>query len=218
GLVEVIIYGTLEPGVLSVVDNDRLHYGKCITAYIRGRNIDSLVMLKLDCGTLLVPLDTSIQTMVVTHDVLFPLNKGADYKASFYAMCAQMHDFPPWGGKMFQLGEMADGSLYKLAHYIEKSHMQNIVGQFAVWAYTDNTVFDTLKLYGADSLSLSQTIEILDAVNVKTKLNDKPVVIKHLSPLIQINRYYLFGGIGLIALLSFVSVYLFFTRSTRDET
>ena len=66
---------------------------------------------------------------------------------------------------------MADNNLVAITKAIEDMFMHNIVGQGAVWAYTDNAIEDDLRHYGATDNSLQMTIQVLNKAKVITKLN-----------------------------------------------
>lgn len=219
GMLELKITGASDPRMFyEVIDQEGVYYGKCMIVILKSK-IDSTVVLKLDCGTLLVPADDSVQTMIVTHDAEFALYPNTTYATHFYAMCTQFHDGIPMVETPFRIGETANSNLVKLTKYIEKSLMQNMVGQHAVWAVTDQVTFKDLEKYGADSISIELTKGILDSVNINTKLN--PIEIRNAetesnASLITINRYYVYGGIGLLFLLTITTITLSITRKKNN--
>ncbi len=219
GMLELKITGASDPRLFyEVIDHVGVYYGKCMVIILKSK-VDSIVLLELDCGTLLVPSDDSVQTMIVTHDAEFALYPNTTYATHFYAMCTQFHDEIPMVETTFRIGEKADSNLVKLTKYIEKSLMQNMVGQHAVWAVTDQVTFKDLEKYGADSISIELTKGILDSVNIDTKLN--PIEIWNAekesnSSLIAINRYYVYGGIGLLFLLTITTITLSITKKKNN--
>jgi hypothetical protein len=123
-------------------------------------------------------------------------------------------------GVTFRVGEMADTGLVKLAKYIEKSMMQNMVGQHAVWAFTDQSTFEDLKTYGADSISIIHTKELLDAVNISTVLNKKDtveLVNNNDVSTIAVNKILVYGASLLILALCITSVTLFVKRKNASK-
>ncbi len=170
GMLELKICGAFDPRFFyEVLDREGVHYGKCMAIVLKS-NIDSFVLVKLDCGTLLIPADSIVQEMLVTHNAEFPLYPGQTYSTRFYAMCAQLHNRAPNVETTFRIGEMADSSLLKLANYLDANYIQNMLGQHALWAVTDQADFEVLKNYGADSNSILKTKEILSNLNIETKL------------------------------------------------
>ena len=66
GMLELKISGAYDQRIFyEVVDQDGIHYGKCMAIILKSK-IDSIVLLRLDCGTQLIPVDNSVQTMIVT--------------------------------------------------------------------------------------------------------------------------------------------------------
>jgi hypothetical protein len=219
GMIALEITGAYDPTFYyEVVNNDGVHYGKCMAIILKSK-IDSLVILRLDCGTQLIPVDSTVQTMIVTQKALFPLYPNEAYATRFYAMCGQLHDAAPIIETTFSIGELADTGLVKLANYLGDNFIQNMPGQHAMWAYTDQADFKELKKYGADSLSIAITKEILINLNLETKLTPK-LLIPHTQETneISLNRYYVIAGAGLILILAASTIILIFRRKKKEDT
>ena len=170
GILELYITGAYDPRMfVEIVDQNGVHYGKCMAIILKSK-IDSIVFIRLDCGIQLIPDDTAVQTMIVTRKAIFPLYPNEMYATKFYAMCGQIHDGSPIIESTFKVGEMGDSGLVKLANYLGDHFIQNMPGQHAVWAYTDQVDTTELIKYGADSLSLAATTEILKDLGLETKL------------------------------------------------
>ncbi len=132
-MLELKISGASDPSMFyEVVDRD-VHFGKCMSIVLKS-NIDSFVLIKIDCGTELIPFDTSFQTMIVTKSVELQLYPVEDYATRFYAMCGQLHCDPPYIESTYKIGELSDTNTVKLALYFEKKFIQNMIGQHALWA------------------------------------------------------------------------------------
>lgn len=219
GMLELKISGAYDPRIFyEVVDKDGVHYGKCMAIILKSK-IDSVVLLRLDCGTQLIPVDSSVQTMIVTQKAVFPLYPNETYATRFYAMCGQLHDAAPNIETTFRIGELADTGLLKLANYLGENYIQNMLGQHAMWAFTDEADFEELKKYGADSLSIDKTKEILRDLDLETKLTPKILVTEvDGKSEISINRYYVFIGAGLLLLLTTTTIILIFRRRKKDDT
>lgn len=216
GILKLRISGSYDPRMFyEVVDGDGMYFGKCMAISLESL-IDSFVLLKLDRGTLLIPTDDSVQTMIVTHDALFPLYPNSSYSTRFYAMCTQFHDKAPSIFVPFRIGEIADSNLIKLTKQIDDSYMQNMIGQHALWAYTDKVSFEELKKYGADSLSIIKTRALLNSVNLVTMINsERNLKQKNSINALIINRYIAYGSIGLIVFLSLTTLILIIRRKKK---
>ena len=208
------------------IDKEGVHYGKCMDVIFKSK-LDSMVLVKLECGTILIPFDTSVQKMLVTKEVLFPLYPMQTYRTRFYAMCSQIHHKAPRISDAFKVGNLADPSLVKLANYIETGYCQNMAAQHAIWAYTDQSSFKELIGYGADSNSIRLTFDILDGAGINTPLGDSmdAQIAKYDSVLwdcknkhtIALDSYLVYGGLGLIATFMLTTAYLIFSVKRKDN-
>ncbi len=216
-MMQMRISGSYDPRFYhEIADKEGVHFGKCMDVIFKSK-LDSTVLIKLECGTLLIPDDTSVQKMLVTKAVVFPLYPKGAYRTRFYAMCSQLHNHAPFILNTFKIGGFADTNLVKLAHCIEKTYNQNMLGQHAVWAYTDKVTFEDLKPYRADSNSIAQTIAILDSAHILTPLNNNPVPEIIPDCTISLNSYLVYGGLGLIAALTMTALVLAFGKKRRDK-
>lgn len=216
GMLELKICGAYDPRFFyEVLDREGVHYGKCMAIVLKS-NIDSFVLLKLDCGTMLIPTDSSVQEMLVTHNSELPLYPGETYSTRFYAMCAQLHNKAPNIETTFRIGEMADSSLLKLANYIDSNYIQNMLGQHAVWAITDQVDYEGLKNYGADRNSILKTKEILTKLNIETNLT-KDEIVSTKSNEIKVNRYVLLTGFGLLLIFIITTTVLIVKHRSKVD-
>ena len=218
-LLELTISGASEPRVFEeVIDRDGIHYGKCMLIILKS-NIDTAVLLKLECGTELIPLDTTFQRMIVTKSVNFPLYPNSKYATRFYAMCGQIHYAPPYIESLYNIGGLVDSSIVKLTQYFDKYYIQNMIGQHALWAYTDEADLNELKKYGADSLTIEMTKNILNDVNIQTKLTEikDNMQIDQTNNQISVNRYIVYGTGGLLIILTISILILFIRRMKKNK-
>jgi len=217
GFLELKISGASDPRLFhEVVDRDGIHFGKCM-AIIMKSNLDTLVLLRMDGGTELIPFDTAFQTMIVTKTVELPLFPNQTYATKFYAMCGQIHDDPPHIGSTYKVGELADSNTVKLAKYFERNFIQNMIAQHALWAYTDEADLKELEKYGADSLTIALTNNILNELSIKTALNgDQQKDELEPDDSIKVSRILIYSTGGLVLLLLTAVLYLF-RRRKNDE-
>src|SRR5690554_5676386 len=69
GLFQFQLSGAADPRFFhETTDNDGIHFGKCMAITLKS-NIDSLILLKLDAGTELIPFDSTFQIMIVTKSI-----------------------------------------------------------------------------------------------------------------------------------------------------
>jgi hypothetical protein len=218
GLLELKISGASDPRIFDeVVDRDGVHFGKCMAIVLKS-NIDSLVLLRIDCGTELIPFDTTFQTMIVTKTVELPLYPNQTYATRFYAMCGQIHDGAPYIESTYKVGELSDSNTVKLAKYFEKNFIQNMIGQYALWAYTDEADLKELEKYGADSLTIDLTKNILNKLSIKTTLNNEKQIEETLPDnTIKVSKILIYSTGGLVLLLLITTIYLLVRKRRNDE-
>jgi hypothetical protein len=200
GILEVEITGAYNPHIYyETFDRSGMHYGKCMIMTISSK-IDTLVLLRLSAGIEVIPEDTSFQTMIVTKEGLIPLHPNATYRTLFYAMCGQIQDSPPDMNASFTLGDLTQPDVVRLAQYLDTNDIQNIIGQHALWAATDNVGFKELEKYGADSISINKTIEILRDLKLSTALSGDYIQPEAKQDVISFPKdlaYIGFGALGL---------------------
>jgi hypothetical protein len=216
GLLELRISGAYEPQIFSeVVDKDGVHYGKCMAIRLKS-NIDSLILLRIDCGTELIPFDSTFQTMIVTKNIELPLYPGQIYSTKFYAMCGQILYDMPYIESTYKVGVLADSNIVKLAEYFDRNFIQNIIGQHALWAYTDEADLNDLEKYGADSITIALTTNILNDLSIKTILNTEEQIegVLHHN-IFEVNKFLVYGTGALILLLLTSTLYLFRRRNDK---
>lgn len=222
GLLEIEISGASDSRVFhEIIDNDGVHFGKCMAITLKS-NIDTLVLLKLDAGTELIPFDSTFQTMIVTKSIELPLYPGQTYTTRAYAMCGQIHDAPPYIGSIYEVGLQADSNTVRLAQYFDEYFIQNMIGQHALWAYTDGADLKDLEKYGADSLSIALTTNILNNLSIKTTLNAEEEVEEQieedsLKNTIEVDVILIYISGSLLFILLISTIYLIFRRKRSNE-
>jgi hypothetical protein len=133
------------------------------------------------------------------------------------------------------VGELADSNTVKLARYFEENYIQNMIGQHALWAYTDEADFKDLEKYGADSLTIELTKKILNDLLIQTTLNTEVTeevasdntikttlnteVTEEVASdnTIKVNKYIIYGTGGLIIILLTTTIFLSFRRRKNDD-
>lgn len=198
------------------VDGNGMHFGQCMGIMLTNRT-DSTLVLTLDCGMQLLPLDSTFQTMIVTKALAIEIPPHYQWAQVFDAMCGQIHDGPPAIYSPYIIGELADSNVVKIANYLNIHDIQTVSGQHAIWAYTDKITVDEIRPYGMDSLSLLNTIDILNHVGVITKLNPpKPIVVATpvVSDEMTIRKLYVYVAGGTMLLMLIVIIVLSLKRRT----
>ena len=93
-----------------------------------------------------------------------------------------------------------------------------MIGQHALWAYTDKADFKELEKYGADSISIALTADILNELKIETALNTKKLTSDVLpDEEIQVSKLIFYGTAVLIFLLLTTTIYLIFIKLRSAE-
>lgn len=155
---------------MQFLDADGQYFGKCMTIKIRSK-VDSTNWINITNGLMLMCEDTTTQDMVITKTVFVKLAPRESTTVQLYAMCSEIHDAMPNSETFYSIGEMSDSNLVAITKSIDQMFMHNVVGQGAVWAYTDSATEPSLRRYGATDASLELTIQVLNKAGVSTLLN-----------------------------------------------
>ncbi|MFN6378921.1 MAG: hypothetical protein ACK4WD_06585 [Flavobacteriales bacterium] len=152
------------------LDADGQYFGKCMTIDLKSK-VDSAIWLYLVNGLMLMCEDTATQDMIITKPIYVKLEPKKSKTVQLYAMCSEIHDGIPHKLTKYKFGDMADNNLVAITNAINDMFMHNVVGQGAVWAYTDNATEEDIRKYGATDASIELTIQVLNRAGVSTQLN-----------------------------------------------
>ena len=223
-------------------DANGQYYGKSMQIQIHNNSKDTIYIF-IPEGLLLLSEDTVVQDMLITENLYALLNPKQTKMYPLYAMCSEIHDKVPATFTKYKVGKLADQNLVSIAKTISESYMQNVIGQGAVWAYTDNANVNDLMTYGANERTIELTLQLLDKAGVKTKLveeldfistdsieNKKDSLIIALnkeldnakseinsnSNKVKLDYYIVYSGIGLLIILVGTITYLA-VKKTKDK-
>ncbi|MDZ4759076.1 MAG: hypothetical protein SGJ10_13185 [Bacteroidota bacterium] len=153
-----------------VIDQNGVHYGKCIVGEIKNK-LDSEINIQIDNGLELISTDTAVQNTVITKRVQLQIAGKKKIRFKMYAMGIEMKRQVPLKGIPFLLGSISSVRVVKVVNRIEHDDMQNIAGQFALWAVNFGIDRVAFLKYTADEKLLNKVIQLLDSSGVKTILN-----------------------------------------------
>ena len=209
-------------GKTQFLDADGQYFGKCMTIDIKSK-VDSTVWIYIINGLMLMCEDTATQDMIITKPIYVELEPKRSKTIQLYAMCSEIHDGMPSSQTSYTLGKMADNNLVSITKAIDEMFMQNVVGQGAVWAFTDNATEEEIRKYGATDASIEMTIQILNRAGVSTQLNPSSTThtdstfvhadfpVKNVIPernVISIDAYIFYSTCGIILLLLGSTIFL----------
>ncbi len=172
GILKVSIRGVYNPNQVQK-DLVSAHYGRCIA--LRIQNIsDSTLSLTLPCGTWLYSKDSSVQNMLVTKMERYLLEPQEVKIQKIYAMCGELRKNAPDIYIRYDVGDVAQQPLMRLAQTIQATQAQNKAGQYAVWAITDRA---TRRDLGNHVALLQQGQELLHQAGVHFNIFGETTVV-----------------------------------------
>lgn len=204
------------------LDADGQYFGKCMTIDIKSK-VDSTIRIYIVNGLMLMCEDTATQDMIITKPIYVELEPRKSKTVQLYAMCSEIHDFMPHSQTSYSVGSMADNNLVAITKAIDDMFMHNVVGQGAVWAYTDNATEEDIRKYGATGASIELTIQVLNKAGVTTQLNPHQItdtdsiIVQTVTPIpttnpdqdvILLDTYIVYIAGGIILLLLGSTVFL----------
>jgi hypothetical protein len=220
------------------IDADGQYYGKSMLIILHN-NSDDTLYIYIPEGLMLMSEDTVIQDMLITKPVYALLKPKRTQTYPLYAMCSEIHDKVPATHTKYTISKNNDEKLVSIAQTINRSFMQNVIGQGAVWAYTDNATEEDLRTYGARDETLELTLNLLAKAGIKTKLAEElnfvpptiieankdsiihslsndldyaNTVLKYKKENIELNPIAFYSGIGVIILIIGATTYLAFRK------
>lgn len=220
------------------IDADGQYYGKSMLIILHNISNDT-INIYIPEGLMLFSEDTIVQDMLITKPVYALLKPKQTKTLPLYAMCSEIHDRVPATFINYKIGKNNDQELIAIAQTINRTYMQNVIGQGAVWAHTDDATEDDLRTYGATGETIELTLNLLAKAGVKTKLaetlnftpqavfeinkdsviqslNDSlffaNMVLKYKAEEVELKPIVFYGGIGTIALLFGTTLYFAFRK------
>ncbi|RYD73640.1 MAG: hypothetical protein EOP53_19735 [Sphingobacteriales bacterium] len=124
------------------------HYVRPLIVSIRNLK-NTPVTIKIDAGQQFFPSSAEYQNLIVTRAGNVIIKPNENKNVELFAMCTESSDAAPGGGTTYKLGPIAQGNLRKIAEYVAHEKVNNLTGQSAVWAISNNYAIDGIM--GPDS-------------------------------------------------------------------
>jgi len=149
-------------------NGESTHYLKPLKIIVRNRK-DDPVKIKINSGRKFISKDTLIQNLIVTKEELITLKAFESKNVEVFSMCIQQYNGCPSDKAEYEAGEMADKKLLAVVKIIEENGYYNTIGQYAVWAITDDLPLDQISGY--------DTIAAKNLQKLTSLLTGKPIPI-----------------------------------------
>lgn len=144
------------------VDGSGVHYGLCMNLEVQNTS-RSYKEISIPGGTLLTPVDSPYQVMLVTHEVNVTASPKSTAQWAIYALCTQEHKSAPTSMSFYKVGRQARLKLRQVAQFVEDNNLQNYSGQLLCWHYTDNLRLPGDKKFSEVLQKFKQAYEHKDA-------------------------------------------------------
>lgn len=123
------------------------------------------LLVDIPAGLQLHSEDSMIQDLIIVDERQLDLASGAKRKVIVNAMCIQPHNGSPYATSVYQLGNMANDTLVKLAQYLATKRYQDEMGQSAIWAMVNNEGLE--NVYGPDQTRLQDLLQYMHQLTGK---------------------------------------------------
>jgi hypothetical protein len=123
------------------------HYYQPVTVTLSNSTGKPLTIRVLN-GQTLTSNNPELQDIVVTQEELIAVGANRKVTKPLFAMCIQRSNGGGNDGEQYQLGAITNGNLSALTQEIAKRKAFNTLGQYAVWALTDDS--DIRHISGID--------------------------------------------------------------------
>ena len=123
------------PGIATLVQGAGGYYDNCISVTF-SNNTGQNYAVKVPIGLMLLPADSSVQTMLTAGGEVLQVPPGQSSHV-IKAFCGQMHDHAPGGSDTFSAGGFVSGDTLRTLEEINRQQAFNQTGQHAVWHQTD---------------------------------------------------------------------------------
>jgi len=102
------------------------------------------ITVRIPNGQMFISDSTDIQDVIITQEELIALSPNKNEIRPLFSMCIQEYNTAPNESTTYRLGDLATGKLSELTNEIENTKSFNTIGQYSVWAITDDFSIDEI--------------------------------------------------------------------------
>lgn len=180
---------------VAISGNDNsTHYLKPITFELTNKTMIDLE-ISIDRGLTLISIDTAFQNFMIMQEELLTLQAHDIKTLPVYAMCIRKNKASPGNTTNFKLGGFAQDKLLAVSKYVSENNHFNTLGQYAVWAISDN--YPIRNISGFDTTAARQLRETVAHITGKPVPQFVPgdYEMDYYEPVISMQIYGSFGFI-----------------------
>lgn len=158
-LIQYTLATAIENGLVSYEftgNSDSPHYFQPISIQLENLT-ENEIQIRIPVGQTFASKARDHQDIITTQEEMIVLSPYKTTLNSVFGMCIQRSVAAPNNDADYVLGEMASGALLDLAGEIQKRSAFNTLGQYSVWALTDNTELNSISGFDIDEATHFKT-------------------------------------------------------------
>lgn len=111
------------------------------------------ISIRIQNGQKFYSDSSDTQDVIITQEELIALTPNQKETKPLFAMCIQEYKSASNENTTYKLGDLATGNLSKITKEIEKNKSFNTIGQYSVWATTDDFTLDEIDGFNEEEAS-----------------------------------------------------------------
>lgn len=119
------------------------HYAEPIKLSVKNLK-NAPFILNIPNGQRFLSQDSAVQDMIVVKSEQLALAPGYEKSIVLNAMCTQHQNSGPKENEIYKLGPMAESQLLQVSKKIQEIEAYNTIGQYAVWAISNDFGIDQI--------------------------------------------------------------------------
>jgi hypothetical protein len=165
------------------------HTGDCILMNIV--NTSSLdTTIYIEAGRRLNSVDSTVQDILIVKEIPLLVRAGEEKNINIFGFCCQATNHSPSKDEDFEIGEMADSNLVKLAVFLSKNTFDESIMQNAVWVVSNNH-----PLSSVGSSNANKRKELKKLHNLLAAIKNLPLDFSWYSLTFKTDTARLFSGV-----------------------
>jgi hypothetical protein len=159
------------------------HLGECLSLDLKNRTRQNIEVY-IEPGLIFVCSDTNMQDLIAVGDMKVTIKPRTDTTLQLQAFCGKSYAHSPNFNISYRFERLGDPKMVSVLKFIKEKKLYDVMGQSAVWMFTNNHSFSRVYDYSRPDLSneflqhISKiTGKAVPEYHIKTK---KPITNKRL--------------------------------------
>lgn len=142
-------------------NKESTHYLKPVEMVLTNKTAQPLNII-IENGRKLLNKNGEYQNIIITKRQLFVLEANASETREIEGMCIEKNKRAPTDEAYYEFGDLSNENMITVTRFIERRNFQSIVGQRAVWVFSDNEPVKMIDGFKTDEASqLQELVRIL---------------------------------------------------------